>query len=273
MKQENRNLNSGVKHELYNELLRTDFLEYENIVLSERVEFQENEIKFLWSEKELNENKCENRNSNSGVKHEIDNEPLHEDFLEYENIVLSERVEFQENEIKFLWSEKEFNKNTCENLESEIQDLQNRIKKLKIGNEILKNRSRDRIKCQENKIKEFHRQKKFEFKKLEIENQALKNRINNSLELSLINKTPSDLLNMQEIVNTFSIRISEALKRKFEDENLCCICLDNKKDNALIPCGHFVTCFDCAESVLQNDNPQCPVCRSNVHDMIHIFSA
>ena len=40
---------------------------------------------------------------------------------------------------------------------------------------------------------------------------------------------------------------------------LCKICLDKDRRVTLIPCGHFISCVECAQSL-----KECPVCRTNI---------
>uniref|UniRef100_A0A914E9H0 RING-type domain-containing protein n=1 Tax=Acrobeloides nanus TaxID=290746 RepID=A0A914E9H0_9BILA len=50
------------------------------------------------------------------------------------------------------------------------------------------------------------------------------------------------------------------------DENLCCICLENKPEIVLIPCGHAKFCQGCADMF-----KECPICRSTVVMKQRIF--
>ena len=71
--------------------------------------------------------------------------------------------------------------------------------------------------------------------------------------------------------------------REMEKENcclrfqrLCKICLQEEVQMVFIPCGHTVTCEDCAEC-LTDKKPQnqrkCPVCRKNIEGKVKIFFA
>ena len=44
-----------------------------------------------------------------------------------------------------------------------------------------------------------------------------------------------------------------------EDNDTCCICLDNKKYHVFIPCGHFYVCKSCQDDAHFS---KCPICRS-----------
>jgi hypothetical protein len=68
-----------------------------------------------------------------------------------------------------------------------------------------------------------------------------------------------------------SLEIKEQNIINFEiqqDESLCCICINNKKTYALVPCGHLCLCDNCSEL-----KPElCPICRSETVSCIKIYS-
>ena len=63
--------------------------------------------------------------------------------------------------------------------------------------------------------------------------------------------------------------ILQELKEQLEqiqDELMCRVCMDADIDTAFCPCGHLVCCSSCAERL-----DSCPVCRSHITQMQHIF--
>ena len=55
-----------------------------------------------------------------------------------------------------------------------------------------------------------------------------------------------------------------------EDQNKqCCICLDNEKTYAFIPCGHFICCGSCAKRIY--DTKRCPKCRQPFEQVIKMY--
>ncbi|EKX74319.1 conserved hypothetical protein [Theileria equi strain WA] len=50
----------------------------------------------------------------------------------------------------------------------------------------------------------------------------------------------------------------------------CAICLDTWSDTILIPCRHLCLCFSCANK-LQGDYGKCPMCRTPVSRIVHIY--
>jgi hypothetical protein len=61
---------------------------------------------------------------------------------------------------------------------------------------------------------------------------------------------------------------SRSLSKKSEDERMCVICLDADAVMAALPCGHLAFCEQCVE--LARERP-CPVCRSNVENIVKIY--
>lgn len=50
-----------------------------------------------------------------------------------------------------------------------------------------------------------------------------------------------------------------------DDERACTICLENALDVMFVPCGHIVTCRDCAPKLQQHNYfPQCPICAKGI---------
>jgi len=50
----------------------------------------------------------------------------------------------------------------------------------------------------------------------------------------------------------------------------CCVCLDHERSHALLPCGHFCTCMDCADYLAARHDP-CPICRRSIEQAVQIF--
>jgi len=61
----------------------------------------------------------------------------------------------------------------------------------------------------------------------------------------------------------------ERLRRenlRLKDERLCKICADKELGVVYIPCGHFVTCTNCAATV-----SKCPVCRGHITNLVKTY--
>lgn len=49
------------------------------------------------------------------------------------------------------------------------------------------------------------------------------------------------------------------------DEHLCVVCLENARDEVLVPCGHMVLCQECCADIMASTN-ECPMCREKIED-------
>jgi hypothetical protein len=48
------------------------------------------------------------------------------------------------------------------------------------------------------------------------------------------------------------------------DENqLCVVCLENPREEVLVPCGHWVMCSECCAEIKSSSN-ECPMCRQEI---------
>lgn len=53
---------------------------------------------------------------------------------------------------------------------------------------------------------------------------------------------------------------------------LCCVCLSKKKDIFFGPCEHCCCCEECSTTIQEmEEDPQCPVCRTNIEWTSHVF--
>ena len=56
-----------------------------------------------------------------------------------------------------------------------------------------------------------------------------------------------------------------------KDDDLCCVCLDNRKTCAVFPCGHLCLCGACAKDEKKLEG-KCPVCRGPARDVRRTYS-
>jgi hypothetical protein len=75
------------------------------------------------------------------------------------------------------------------------------------------------------------------------------------LSIDQINKIIKNFKLNQDSRNDLTNKIEE----DSDDQDLCIICMDNKKSIVFLPCTHMHTCQECSN---QLDN--CPVCRGNI---------
>eukprot|EP00435_Cladocopium_sp_Y103_P026367 s2607_g6.t1 len=55
-------------------------------------------------------------------------------------------------------------------------------------------------------------------------------------------------------------------------QDRCCVCMDQRKDSVITPCGHRAVCIVCA-NVLKGRGRQCPVCRSPITGVVRVFDS
>ena len=53
-----------------------------------------------------------------------------------------------------------------------------------------------------------------------------------------------------------------------QDEELCCICMENKKEAAIVPCGHVICWDNLCRNML---NGKCPICKNKIDKIIKIY--
>lgn len=63
---------------------------------------------------------------------------------------------------------------------------------------------------------------------------------------------------------------SEETPIELTDSNMCKVCLDEIADTAFTPCGHKVTCEDCADTIKRTTS-KCPMCRRYVLKLMRIY--
>ena len=56
------------------------------------------------------------------------------------------------------------------------------------------------------------------------------------------------------------------------ENDVCVICMTERKFYAIIPCGHLLFCESCSKSVMQNVQALCPLCRGKINSTIRIYS-
>ncbi|XP_053961917.1 death-associated inhibitor of apoptosis 2 [Anastrepha ludens] len=81
------------------------------------------------------------------------------------------------------------------------------------------------------------------------------------------NKNVNINANEQTIEPSLSRTLSlEEENRKLKDARLCKVCLDEEVGVVFLPCGHLVTCVQCAPGV-----GQCPMCRADIKGFVRTY--
>ena len=55
------------------------------------------------------------------------------------------------------------------------------------------------------------------------------------------------------------------------ENDVCVICMTERKLYAIIPCGHLLFCESCSKFVMQNVKALCPLCRGEINSINRIF--
>ena len=63
----------------------------------------------------------------------------------------------------------------------------------------------------------------------------------------------------------------EAPLPQVEEEMLCVVCMDRRKQHAMVPCMHMCACEACAQRLLAARTPQCPGCRTPLQRSTRVF--
>lgn len=63
----------------------------------------------------------------------------------------------------------------------------------------------------------------------------------------------------------FPVTLEEE-NRRLREARLCKICMDSEVCVVFLPCGHLVTCVNCAHSLAD-----CPVCRQPIKATVRTF--
>lgn len=96
-----------------------------------------------------------------------------------------------------------------------------------------------------------------EEKQLTIEDKKEKYKIeNDNLNTSMQNKN--------KIENTVQIKKKDGMSNN--DSLMCIICCDHQREVALLPCGHFYLCNECAKKITE-----CGICREKIVEIKKIF--
>lgn len=56
------------------------------------------------------------------------------------------------------------------------------------------------------------------------------------------------------------LKLQSRISHQIIEEELCAICMENRRDLALDPCGHLYICQKCEENLLSQKNKVCPIC-------------
>lgn len=89
------------------------------------------------------------------------------------------------------------------------------------------------------------------------------------LETALAAASTEEVAKIADVFGAAGRRCAvELARRSIEEENVCVVCLDRKKNCVLMNCFHVATCTGCASKI-----DACPACRAPVVQHRRIFTA
>ena len=56
------------------------------------------------------------------------------------------------------------------------------------------------------------------------------------------------------------------------EEVLCKVCCEDVVNAVFLECGHLVCCLECATKI-EKGSRECPICRSRIVRVVHVFKA
>ena len=125
--------------------------------------------------------------------------------------------------------------------------------------EYLENIERENQKCKEalGFMETFMKR----YEKLNIQNQNLQLQIQTLQDQNLNFENKNTNLEVQA-------KNLEAQAKNLEDAHMCKICMENEICFVFIPCGHLITCENCA---VNRDLKNCPICRKQITKRVKTY--
>jgi len=89
-----------------------------------------------------------------------------------------------------------------------------------------------------------------------------------------IKNNNDEIIKLLMELNKMNLELNKLKNDNKERENteICKVCLDNKRNVILIPCGHIALCNICANELKQQQLP-CPICRGEFTKIQQVFFA
>jgi len=106
----------------------------------------------------------------------------------------------------------------------------------------------------------------FTFKRSPFANTMLSPTLEVAADTSQLTSSQSQLASVSQL----AVGQSQASSTPEEEERLCVVCEDDKKQILLLPCKHMCLCKKCANAHLFKTIKECPMCRATVKDSIDV---
>merc|ERR1712224_633231 len=68
-----------------------------------------------------------------------------------------------------------------------------------------------------------------------------------------------------------SDEITQKQAKLMREGELCCVCMEARKDAACLPCGHKCMCLNCGTQLVMLGGRSCPICRTPISSIQQIF--
>ena len=87
----------------------------------------------------------------------------------------------------------------------------------------------------------------------------------------LTSRMQSDAMLLQQVQAQLGV-VAPPAAPAVEEEALCVVCMDERKQHVMMPCMHMCVCEACAQRLLDAQTPPlCPVCRTPVEQTTRVF--
>jgi hypothetical protein len=80
-----------------------------------------------------------------------------------------------------------------------------------------------------------------------------------------------DALRLQQVQAQLGVPPAAPAPHPDAEETLCVVCMDAAKDRAVRPCMHVCVCETCAQLLMLERTPRCPVCREPIQHIERVF--
>ena len=81
----------------------------------------------------------------------------------------------------------------------------------------------------------------------------------------------TDALRLQHMQSQLGVPPAAPAPHPNAEESLCVVCMDVAKDRAVRPCMHMCVCEACAQLLMLERTPRCPVCREPIQHIERVF--
>jgi hypothetical protein len=81
----------------------------------------------------------------------------------------------------------------------------------------------------------------------------------------------TDALRLQQMQSQLGVPPAAPAPHPDAEETMCVVCMDAAKDRAVRPCMHVCVCETCAQLLMLERTPRCPVCREPIQHIERVF--